>query len=174
MKRRTPHLLWILFCGGMTASAHAQAPDPPAAPLPSAITKASKLFLGNAGTEENADCLRAYNDFYQGLAALGHYGMVFDPKDADLVLELHYEIDLGASVASNDGRRSARQFRVVLVDPRSRTVLWSLTEHTNYALFQSNRNKNLDETVAKLVADFASLTAAQPPNNNSRVHHSPF
>jgi len=152
-----------------TPCTHAQ--EPPPAPLPAALTSAHKLFLGNAGDQENADCLRAYNNFYGGLSQLGRYQLVADPSEADLVLELHYEIDLGQSVASNDSRRSVRQFRVVLIDPHTRVILWSLTERTNYAVFQSNRNKNLDETVATLVADLSALTQAQPPNNKSRVTH---
>ena len=151
------------------ASASAQTADPPQAPLPAAITTAKKLFLGNAGDQENADCLRAYNGFYQGLTALNRYQLVPDPGVADLVLELHYEIALGQALGSND--RDTRQFRLVLIDPHAHTVLWSLTERTNYAVRQKNRNSNLDETVGKLVADFASLTSAQPPKNNSRVPH---
>jgi hypothetical protein len=154
--------------------AQAPEPDPAATPLPSALTSGTKIFLGNAGDQENADCLRAYNVFYQGVGAIGRYQMVLDPAAADLVLELHYEIDLGQSIASNDSRRSVRQFRVVIIDPHTHTVLWSLTERTNYATFQKNRNKNLDETVSTLVADFASLTSAQPPNNKSRVPHNGF
>ncbi len=164
----------LALCLAARAQTPAQAPESPTAPLPTAITSATKVFLGNAGDQENADCLRAYNDFYAGLTQLGRYQLVLDPHDADLILELHYEIDLGQSVASNDSRKSVRQFRVVLIDPRANVVLWSLTERTNYAVFQKNRNKNLDETVATLVSDFASLTSAQPPNNKSRVPHGGF
>ncbi len=166
------HLAAILLAPLAVVSAAGQEPEVAnAVPLPSPLTSAAKLFLGNAGDQENADCLRAYNVFYTGVGALGRYTMVADPAAADLVLELHYEIDLGQSIASNDSRRSVRQFRVVIIDPHTHTVLWSLTERTNYALFQKNRNKNLDETVSALVSDFNSLTSAQPPNNKSRVSH---
>lgn len=153
---------------------HAQTvpPSPPSTPLPGLVTSATKLFLGNAGDQENADCLRAYNDFYAGLGKLGRFQVVADPNAADMVLELHYEIDLGQALASNDSHKSVRQFRLVLLDPRSHTVLWSLTERTNYALLQKNRNSNLDETIATLLGDFDSLTSAQPPNNKSKVVHS--
>jgi len=153
----------------------ASAQNAPSAPLPAALTTAHKLFLGNAGDQENADCLRAYNGFYQGLSALSHFQMVADPNKADLVLELHYEIALGQSIGSGQGLsgNSIRQFRVVLIDPHSHTVLWSLTERTNYAVFQKNRDKNLDETVATLLADFNLLVSPQPvaPNNKSVVTH---
>jgi hypothetical protein len=153
--------------------AFAQTANPASAPLPDAITHASKLFLGNAGDQENADCLRAYNDFYDGIAALKRFQQVTDPNQADLILELHYEIDLGQSVASNDSRQSVRRFRVVLIDPHSHATLWSLTERTNYAVFKSNRNKNLDETVANLVSDFSLLTQSLPPSNSSHNPHLP-
>ncbi len=147
--------------------------DPPSAPLPSALAHAKILFIGNAGDQENADCLRVYNDFYAGVTALKRFQLVHDPNKADLVLEMHYEVNLGQAVGSNDSNRSVRQFRVVLIDPRSHTVLWTLVERTNYAIFQSNRNKNLDETVAALVHDFDLLvsTTPVPPSNKSRITH---
>ncbi len=155
----------------LTISAHAQ--NAPSAPLPAELATAHKLFLGNAGDQENADCLRAYNDFYEAAGALGRFQMVDDPNAADLILELHYEIALGQSVGSSQGLsgNSIRQFRVVLLDPHSHVVLWSLTERINYAVFQKNRNKNLDETVATLVSDFKALVSAIPPNNKSVVPH---
>ena len=168
-------MLTVALFGFGTAAARAQAKDPASAPLPHALTTATKLFLGNAGDQENADCLRAYNGFYQGVSALGRFTLVDDPSKADLVLELHYEIALGQSIGSSQGLsgNSIRQFRVVLLDPRQHVVLWSLTERTNYAVFQKNRNKNLDETVGTLVADFNSLVSPQPtpPNNKSVVSH---
>ena len=151
--------------------AHAQVA--PNAPLPSALTTATKLFLGNAGDQQNADCLHAYNDFYAGIAGLKRFQQVTDPNQADLILELHYEINLGQAVASNDSNRSVRQFRVVLIDPKSHAVLWTLVESTNYALMQKNRDKNLDETVTALVRDFDLLVSPAPvaPANKSKIEH---
>ncbi len=80
---------------------------------------------------------------------------------------MHYELTPGQTAGHDDPRR----FRVLLIEPASHIVLWSLTERTNYAAFQKNRDKNLDEMVARLAADFDALTAAQPPNNNSRTTH---
>ncbi len=151
--------------------APAQAPNK--IPLPAALATAKTLFLGNAGDQENADCLRVYNDFYTGLENLHRFHLVTDPNRADLVLELHYEIALGQAVASNDSNQSVRQFRVVLIDPKSHTILWTLVERTNYAILQSNRNKNLDETMGVLLNDFNLLVSPTPipPNNKSKVTH---
>ena len=172
--RRFPMLKALALSCAFSPALHAQTPDPPQAPLPSVVTSARTLFLGNAGDQENADCLRAYNDFYASLAALPRFQLVADPAAADLILELHYEIGLGQAVASHDSNSSVRQFRVVLLDPHTHVALWSLTERTNYATFKNNRNKNLDETVTKLAADFSSLTSSQPPGNDSCVKHPHF
>ena len=166
-------VLALLLPSFFTGAALAQDAAPVSAPLPVVLSQAKTLFIGNAGDQENADCLRAYQVFYQGVEDLHRFRLVTNPAAADMVLELHYEIDLGASIVSDHGRDSVRQFRVALIDRPTRIVVWSLTERTNYAVFQKNRNKNLDQTVVQLVADFASLTAPQPavPNNRSRVTH---
>jgi hypothetical protein len=152
-------------------SLHAQVAPPPAAPLPALLSNTQIVFIGNAGDQENADALRAYNAFYAGIDALHRFKLVNDPAQADMIVELHYEIDLGGSKVS--GGNSARQFRAVLIDASTHTLVWSLTERTNYAALQKNRDKNLDAAMAALVADFTSLVSTQPvpPNNKSKVHH---
>ena len=136
-----------------------QAQTPPPAPLPTAITTAQKLFLGNAGDTDNQDCLRAYNEFYAGIAGYGRYQLVLDPSAADLILELHYEVRAGGITGPHSpvDTAFARQFRLVLIDPHTRAVLWSFTEAENNAVFQSNRNKNLDAAMTKLLTDFVTL-----------------
>ena len=172
---KTVSLIVALAASAAVASAQPQAPSAAntvaTAPLPVQLAMAQKIFIGNAGDQENADCLRAYNTFYAGINGLGRFQLVLDPKDADLALELHYEIGFGAGV--NGGSPTPRQFRVVIVDPKTRIILWSLTERTNYAVFQKNRDKNLDETMAALVNDFNLLSASQPvaPSNHSVVRH---
>ncbi len=153
------------------ACASAQTPPPPAAPLPAVLAATSRIFLANAGDQDNADCLRAYNVFYAGLDALHRFTLVQDPAAADLIVELHYEIDLGASVISDGGRSGARQFRTVLIEPHTHTLVWSLTERTNFAGRQKNRDKDLAAAVNALVADFASLVSTQPvaPANKSKA-----
>ena len=157
-------VLILLF--GTYPAAQAQA-NPPNAPLPSAIATAQKIFLGNAGATDNGDCLRAYNGFYAGLANDPSLQLVLDPANADLVLELNYELRPGGVTGPHapSDTAFARQFRLVLLDPHKHTVLWSLTEAENNAVFQSNRNKNLDSAVVNLLADFKALRASANPNS---------
>ena len=141
------------------------------APLPAILSSTTRIFLANAGDQENADCLRAYNIFYTGIDALHRFTLVQDPAAADLIVELHYEIDLGASLLSDGGRKGARQFRTALIESHTHTLVWSLTERTNYAGLQRNRDKNLDSAVQALVLDFASVVSSQPvpPANKSKA-----
>ena len=160
-------------CAGAQVSATApQSSGPPAAPLPTALGTAHKLFLGNAGDQDNEDCLRAYNDLYAALKGLGRYQLVNDPSGSDLVLELHYEFSLGAGV--NGGSNTPRQFRLLLLDPKTHFVLWALVERTNFAALERNRNKNLDEVVGVLATDLDQLLSAKPPANKSSIHHGLF
>jgi hypothetical protein len=149
----------------------AQTPSPPTAPLPAVLSNTTRIFIANAGDQENADCLRAYNALYAGIEGLHRFTLVPDPADADLIVELHYEIDLGASVVSDGGRNGARQFRTALIEPKTHTLVWSLTERTNYAALQKNRDKNLDSAIAALVTDFGTLVSSQPipPANKSKA-----
>lgn len=168
-------LLSLALAGSLLpgSTAHAQQPTPPAAPLPAVLAHTQSIFLANAGDQENADCLRAYNLFYAGLDALHRFTFVQDPAQADLIVELHYEIDLGASVVADGGRSGARQFRTALIEPHTHTLVWSLTERANYASLRRNRDKDLDAAVDALVNDFATLVAPTPtvPTTPSRSKH---
>ena len=106
---------------------------------------------------------------------MGIFQLVLDPAGADLIFELHYEIRPGqiTGLSSNVDTKFARQFRLVMIDPRTHAVLWSLTEVENNAVLQSNRNKNLDAAVAQLLADFKLLnqsnyTGPMPPSGKTR------
>ena len=169
MKTATRIAASLLIAG--TCIAQAQSAPPVSAPLPAILSNSTRLFIANAGDQENADCLRAYNVFYAGINDLRRFTLVRDPAAADLIVELHYEIDLGSSIVSDGGRRGARQFRAVLIEPRTHTLVWSLTERTNYAGLQRNRDKNLDSAIGALVTDFGSLVSSQPtpPANKSKA-----
>jgi hypothetical protein len=58
-----------------------------------------------------------------------------------------------------------------LIEPKTHTLVWSLTERTNYAALQKNRDKNLDSAIAALVTDFGTLVSSQPipPANKSKA-----
>ena len=173
MKHRITLISFVLLFSSMSLLAQA---NPPSAPLPAAIANAQKLFLGNAGDTDNQDCLRAYNEFYANLLSDARYQLVLDPAAADLVLELHYEVRPGEIVGHNSVDTAfARQFRLVLIDPHTHTILWNLTEVENNAILQSNRNRNLDAAVFQLYLDFSALSqsSAVNPATSPRKQHLP-
>jgi hypothetical protein len=154
----------------VTSCLYAQ--DVPAAPLPTLLATASKVFISNAGDQDNADCLRAYNEFYAGVVATNHLQPVLNPSDADLILELHYAIQVGRTTvgAGGGGSNEARQFRLSFVDPKTRTILWTVVENEHSAFLKSNRDKNLDDAMAALVGDLKKLTSpnATPPQDKQK------
>ena len=174
MKHRITLIALVMLFSSI--SLHAQS-NPPSAPLPAAITNAQKIFLGNAGDTDNQDCLRAYNEFYANLLSDARYQLVLDPAAADLVLELHYEIRPGEIIGPHSAVDTAfaRQFRLVLIDPHTHTILWNLTEFENNAILQSNRNRNLDAAVLQLYLDFSALSqsSAVNPATSHRKQHLP-
>ena len=50
------------------------------------------------------------------------------------------------------------QFRLSLIDPKTHITLWAFVEHAGGAARQSNRGKNFDIALSKIVSDFRNLT----------------
>jgi len=67
--------------------------ETPAAPLPSQILTAKKVFISNAGglldlNVVTGDPRRDYNEFYAAMQTWGHYSLVGSPAEADLVVQI--------------------------------------------------------------------------------------
>src|SRR5258708_38034840 len=71
-----------------------------AAPIPSQISAAKRVFVANAGGEQppsdgqqfSGDSDRAYNQFYAAMKTWGKYELVGAPADADLWFEIRLKI----------------------------------------------------------------------------------
>jgi hypothetical protein len=137
MLKSTERNLFSLMLA-MVLSIVAIAQDQPskqvAAPIPVQITAARKVFIANAGGESNPYAAfgysgspdRAYNEFYAAMKSWGRYELVPAPAAADLVLEIQFT----ASQASADAKPGTDdpQFRLTIRDPRTNTLLWTITE----------------------------------------------
>ena len=150
----------ILAVSASLASAH----DPAPAPIPSQITSSKKVFISNASGESNlppgvAD--RTYNQFYASMKSWGRYELVSAPADADLVLEIRYEIVVGrVAVAFGDGGSGEYpQIRLSILDPRTRVILWAFTEPVVQVAKKSNGMQNFQEAMEKLMGDIKTLAA---------------
>jgi hypothetical protein len=156
--------------------AEAGEPKPVAAgPIPTQIAAAKKVFIANAGENQPFDeaslfsggSERAYNEFYAGVKALGRYDLVGAPADADLLLE----IELTAPKVPQEPQFFAifsydPQFRLVIRDPKTNTLLWAVNEHVQWAILQGNRDKNFDQAMGRVVNDVQGLAARAVVSNN--------
>lgn len=172
--------LALLFCVQAFGPALAKEAAP-LAPVPVQITTAKKVFISNAGGESNfevavgnfGDPDRTYNQFYAAIKSWGRYEVVSAPADADLLLEIRFIVaPIGANVFKGDslGPQIDPQFRLVIRDPRTQSVLWAFTEHTATAILPGNRDRNFDQALDRIVADVKGLTdrAAVTPDDSKR------
>ncbi len=136
----------------------AQSEAVPAAPIPSQILTAKKVFISNAGVGTD----RNYNEFYAAIKSWGRYELVAAPAGADLVMEINFSSQItGVSGSKESGcdSSSASQFKLVLLDPKTRIVLWTLTENIKPYARQKTGEINMDDALNRLVADLKALTA---------------
>jgi len=142
------------------------------APIPPALRAATKLFISNGGADSglfpapfSGDPDRPYMEFYAALEGAGEYTLVSDPSDAELVLELHLTAPNGPSEPSKfkGAADPLPMFRLTIYDRKTHYVLWALTESVDVAFTQKGHDRNFDDAISRLVADFARVRHAQGP-----------
>jgi hypothetical protein len=144
-----------------------------AAPVPPPIVSAKRVFISNAGggcspfgkVGFSGGPNRPYNQFNAALKGWGRYELVAAPADADLAFEISFACPVGRNVAKGQALPTASdpQLRLVILDVKTHITLWGITEHVELAILQSNRDKNFDQAMKKLVDDLKSLAAGSPP-----------
>lgn len=141
-----------------TAALAQQSAAAPAAPVPSAILSAKKIFISNVGPDPEHISYysggpdRVYNEFYAALKTSGQFETTGDPSDADLVLE--------PRVTNQDG--GAASLRLVIYDRRTHYVLWTLLEPIKLCTLQKTCESNFEASIPALVLDFEKLTGKAP------------
>jgi len=168
-------VLTIIFALlALSSTAHAQQSKGPApAPVPDQIARAQKVFIANAGGESfetvidqtvfNGGPDRPYNEFYDAMKSWGRYEFVSSPANADLVLEISWNLaDTGLRLPV------LGQLRLRVIDPQSHVTLWSFVEYVRGAILLGNRDKNFDEAMNTVLSRLKQLasppTSAQNPN----------
>lgn len=153
-------------------AALAQVSTTASAPVPSIIASAQRVFISNAGSDSygNENYLprsrytggpnRFYNQFYAAMKDWGHFALTDSPANAEVV----YEIRFTAPVADQNSGGAGNfiydpQLNLNLLDPQTRVVLWSLTEHIAPALTANGANKNFDSAVSRMVTRVKGLVA---------------
>jgi len=166
--RHLPFISVVLTVLLLFSPANAQQPKPPAAaPVPPQIAAAQKVFIANAGGEsfENVISLtvfdggpdRPYNEFYAALKDWGRYDLISSPADADLVLEVSWQLtDTGLRLPV------LGELRLTVIDPKTHVKLWNLTQYVRGAILLGNRDKNFDLAMTTIVNRLRILSTAPP------------
>jgi hypothetical protein len=140
-----------------------------AAPVPSQIVTAKRVFISNGGQEMgqqddfSGQQDRCYNQFYSAMKSWGHYELATGPADADLVMEIKFANPAVVHVAKGDSvfPFNDPRFTLTIFDSKTHFILWSFTEHASPAQLRRNRDKNYDLALANIVDDVKQLES--PP-----------
>ena len=134
--------------------------DIPAAPLPSAIVRAKRVFLSNGGGSD-----LAYDAFYSAMKKWGKYQIAGSPDDAELIVELAYRVvDRGTRVWSSTNTYNGvtdihsreitdPQLVLTIYDAKSKNSLWSTIDHRRLARREKNREKETINSAERLVGE---------------------
>jgi hypothetical protein len=152
----------LLFCALLSA----QEPPKPAVISPHArLMAARSIFIEHAGGSLPNDVI---DDAFRGW---GHYTVVGDPANADLIVSINAPVsDSGVSV-SGDGRHgssttlsssSVIQIRLLVLDAHDRVVLWSGSEQPKSSMKEKQRENNVVEASLRLFRRFRILIEPEP------------
>lgn len=162
-------VVWFLLAGQGFAQETVAATT---APVPSIIGAARRVFISNAGgdsygtgTYSPADVSSRgpnsfYNQFYTAMKSWGRFTLTDSPTDAQVV----YEVRFAAPIVDQNSHGTAEftydpQLNLNLLEPQTRVILWSLSEHVAPALTTSGANKNFDSAVVRMVTRVKGLVA---------------
>ncbi len=178
MSTRPAVLFAFLFAisGSFAPASRAQTQAPAPAPVPAQILSAKTIFIGNSGTEGDPNTGRSgefsggpdrpYNEFYTAMKMLPRFALVPAPADADLVFEISFlELPVAGGVVNGGSTPNTAdaKFRLVILDPKTRVVLWTFVEYVAGAMLQGNRDKNFEQALGRIIADIQSLASSAPP-----------
>jgi len=144
------------------------------APVPRQVLTAKAVLIANGASESyGADSYfeltmydggpnRAYSSFYSAVDDWGHYDLVGETADADLVLVIKFT----NPVVGRDRDRNADrtkdwvydpQLNLSINDPKTGLPLWAITEHIEPGGDHAQANRRFDEAVVRLVEDLKRL-----------------
>jgi hypothetical protein len=163
--------LWQIALLAVPVSWAQQPVDPPIAPIPEQIVSGRKVFISNASGQGFAPAGvpdLTYNEFYADIKNWGRYEIVSVPADADFVFEIRFTSQIRpTSVLGGQGNSSQDfQFRLVILDPKTRVVLWAFTESVPQAANHSASRKKFDDAMTAIVNDIKKLAGQASPSSD--------
>jgi hypothetical protein len=135
----------------------------PAAPVPTQIASAKKVFISNMGIDTISALVfrrelaenKPYNEFYAAVKAGGRYQLVDSPADADLVYEIGFAMPI---VSAGEPTAYQPQFNLSIVDARTHFRLWTLLAPVNRAIGRLTPDKNFAAGMTNLMEDLKKLS----------------
>jgi hypothetical protein len=130
--------------------------------VPPAIAAAKKVFVSNAGADDDSGKTfstgpdHCYSEFFRQVQALNRYEIVSSPLEADLVFEVNMTFS-PPPVSSWGGSKSDALVRVRILDPKTQIVLWAFYRRPVKANLQRT-GKNLDKAITQITADLKAVT----------------
>jgi hypothetical protein len=151
----TVSIACLLPAGGQQRSSAAKGVNTLGAPVPTTLLHAKRAFvayeLGDVTAFPSAYSggpERAYSEFFAQMKAWGHFELVLDPEQADLVFAVRFVDSPGLSFP---------QIRVGISDAKTGVPLWGFVEQVDPAFFKKHRDASFSESVQLLVSDVESL-----------------
>jgi hypothetical protein len=137
----------------------------PGTPVPPQVRAAHKIFLANDGSAPNfpIDPNVAYEGFYNGLRAWGHYEFAGSAQEADLVFQLRGVAPITDVSGGRGGVYSSTSpaFQLTIRDPKTNTRLWTVTSPVFSTGGKSKRDYWQNVDITNLVSRVKVL-AGQP------------
>lgn len=144
------------------------------APVPRQVLSAKAVLIANGASESyGADSYfrltrydggpnRAYNSFYSAVDSWGHYELVGETAEADLVLVIKFTNPIVDRQHDRNADRTNGwvydpQLNLSINDPRTGLPLWAITEHIEPGSNRAEDNQRFDEAVVRLVDDLKRL-----------------
>jgi len=133
-------------------------------PVPAQIMNAKSVFISNTAPDgmpsnilENfGEPNRPYDQLYAAMKTWGRYELADSPEPADLVMEIHFM----RSYATG-GLGEGAEFYLSILDTKTHYVLWTLVEPVKAAVRKVSWEKNIDDSVGRLVSDLKVMGGPQ-------------
>lgn len=139
-----------------------------AAPIPSQITSAKKVFISNTVGDDlySNDPSQVYSAFYSAMKSWGRYDLVSSPGNADLIFEISFrEPVVGVAVTGSaasvpvGGSYTNPHLRLVISDPKTHVSLWWFIARVRQPLSASE--KNLDHSIVDLMGQLKQIASKE-------------
>lgn len=137
---------------------------PAPGPLPAQIVNAKSVFISNTAPdgmpsdilEHFGEPNRPYDQLYAAMKVWGRYELADSPGPADLVMEIHFMRSFATG-----GLGEGAEFYLSILDTKTHFVLWTLVEPVKAAVRRVSWEKNIDDSVDRLVSDLKVMGGVQ-------------